>query len=122
MGTLSSGKLSGTPGWLDFLLSPDIIKRAKIVVKLMKSVKEQWTSTHSPASYKQGFICAEVRASACKNRASCCQNSAEISAKLDEGAADVSETHLKKGNLRECCQMLQLEKRLGFFLSVFFFF
>lgn len=47
----------------------------------------------TPASYKQGFVCAEVCAAACKNRASC-QNSSEISAKLDEGAADVLETHL----------------------------
>lgn len=49
----------------------------------MKSVKEKWrTSTHSawktPASSERGFVCAEVCAAACKNRASCCQNSSNF--------------------------------------------
>lgn len=50
----------------------------------------------TPASSKQGFVCAEACAAACKNRASCCQNSSNISAKHDQGAADVSETHLQQ--------------------------
>lgn len=109
MGTLSSGKLSSIPGRLHLLL--DITKRYRYKKESqnwrkvdeecertmdIRPLKAFWIRVvvwKTPASYKQGFICAEVLASESKNRASH-QNSIEISAKLDEGAADVSKTHL----------------------------